>query len=468
MSFRLRLTVLAALAVAVALVGASFVVYYTDRGELIDQVDSDLSASQDVPRLNSVVGAVQTRGARVTYGQVGSDAGPSPSGTKTTVTMREGGTQVESVRGTGSTKVPAFFSVLVPHSSSAAHVQVTLRKPGTRFSKAPPRFSTEAIEGVPTRVLTLVLPNGTIRISRSLVEVDRNLAHLRWLLLLICLGGVVAAALLGALVSRTAVAPLRRLTETTERIVETGDLSERIGHRGRDEISRLSARLDELLGTLEASMRTQRQLVADASHELRTPIATLRANFELLADPGALGVNERAELASDVRDELESVTMLVAELVELARGEEFDVVPSEFRLDELVRTAVDRAARRAPGLSFSTRLEPSVVRGVPERVERAVANLLDNARKWSPVRGTIDVVVHDGLVEVRDRGPGIAAEDRPLVFNRFYRSAKARAMPGAGLGLAIVKQIADAHDGSVTIDQAPDGGAILRLRLSSH
>ena len=466
MSFRLRLTVLAALAVAVALVGASFVVYYTDRGELIDQVDSDLSASQDVPRLNTVMGVVQTRGITVTYGQVEADGGPSSIRHKT---MRESGTRVGAAGGPPNVfkKVPAFFSVVPPRSSASVRVQVTLRKPGTHFRKTPPRFGTETIKGVRTRVLTLVLPNGTIRISRSLVEVDRNLAHLRWLLVFICLGGVVAAALLGALVARTAVAPLRRLTETTERIVETGDLSERIGHRGRDEISRLSARLDELLATLEASMRTQRQLVADASHELRTPIATLRANFELLADPGALDVNERAELAADVRDELESVTMLVAELVELARGEEFDVVPSEFRLDELVQAAVDRAARRAPGLSFSTRLEPSVVRGVPERVERAVANLLDNARKWSPVRGTIDVAVHDGLVEVRDRGPGIAAEDRPLVFNRFYRSAKARAMPGAGLGLAIVKQIADAHDGSVTIDQAPDGGAILRLRLSS-
>jgi two-component system sensor histidine kinase MprB len=466
MSFRLRLTLLAALAVAVALVGASFVVYYTDRGELMDQVDSDLSASQAVPRLNTVMGVVQKKGIRVAYGQVEAYGGPSSIPTNT---VRESGTG-RTVVGTPDDlkKVPAFFSVIAPRSSASVRVQVNLRKSGSQFRPTPPQFSTETIKGVPTRVLRLVLPNGTISISRSLEEVDRNLAHLRWLLVLICLGGVVAAALLGALVARTAVAPLRRLTETTERIVETGDLSERIGHRGRDEISRLSARLDELLATLEASMRTQRQLVADASHELRTPIATLRANFELLADPGALDVNERAELAADVRDELESVTMLVAELVELARGEEFDVVPSEFRLDELVQAAVDRAARRAPGLSFSTRLEPSVVRGVPERVERAVANLLDNARKWSPVRGTIDVAVHDGLVEVRDRGPGIAAEDRPLVFNRFYRSAKARAMPGAGLGLAIVKQIADAHDGSVTIDQAPDGGAILRLRLSSH
>ena len=161
------------------------------------------------------------------------------------------------------------------------------------------------------------------------------------------------------------------------------------------------------------------------------------------------------------------MTSLVAELVELARGEEPDVAPTEFRLDEVVKEAVDRAARRAPGLSFRTRLEPSTITGVPERVERAVTNLLDNARKWSPPSETVDVAVHDGLVEVRDRGPGIAAEDAPLVFNRFYRAKAARGMPGAGLGLSIVKQIADAHGGSVSIDQAADGGAILRLQLSS-
>ncbi len=298
------------------------------------------------------------------------------------------------------------------------------------------------------------------------MEIDRNLSHLRFLLVLISLGGIGVAALLGAAVSRTAVAPLRRLTETTERIIDTGDLSERTGQRGRDEVSRLSGRLDELLATLEASLRTQRQLVADASHELRTPIATLRANFEVLADPGALDLNERSEVLIDVRDELESMTALVGELVELARGEEFDIEPREFRLDEVVSEAVGRAARRAPELSFRTRLEPSLVTGVPERVERAVTNLLDNARKWSPAGATVDVAVHDGLVEVRDRGPGIADEDLPLVFNRFYRSAKARGMPGAGLGLAIVKQIADAHGGNVMVDEAPGGGALLRLQLS--
>jgi len=442
MSFRLRLTVLASLAVAIAIVGTSFVVYYTDRHELIGQIDSDLRESQTLPPLNTVVG------------------GP-PSRAKALLQLSSGR---RGKIASGPRKLPIHFRLFLPSSSAAVQVQVAPNKIGPDIPKT--QFSTETIKNVPTRVLKLSLRGETVTISRPLLEVDRNLSHLRWLLVFICLGGIGAAALLGALVSGRAVAPLRRLTETTERIVETGDLSERTGQRGRDEISRLSARLDELLSSLEASLRTQRQLVADASHELRTPIATLRANVELLADPGALDADDRVELAADVRDELESMTSLVGELVELARGEELDVSPSRFRLDEVVRAAVDRAARRAPGVSFRTRLEPSLVTGVPERVERAVANLVDNARKWSPLGETIDVSVHNGLVEVRDRGPGIATEDLPLVFNRFYRSAKARGMPGAGLGLAIVKQIADAHDGSITADQAPDGGAILRLQLS--
>jgi two-component system, OmpR family, sensor histidine kinase MprB len=362
--------------------------------------------------------------------------------------------------------LPPFFNVVLPRSSTAVQVQIVRRKRGATPAKAPPKFTTETIKGVRTRVLTVVGPQVTVRISRSLLDVDRNLSRLRWWLVFISFGGVALAAVLGALASGRAMAPLRRLTETTERIIDTGDLSQRTGQRGRDEISRLSTRLDELLATLERSLRTQRQLVADASHELRTPITTLRANLELLATPGALDATEREELMIDVQDELESMTTLVGELVELARGEEPDIVQREFRLDEVVQTAVDRTARRAPNLTFRTELEPSVVTGVPERVERAVSNLLDNARKWSPTSETVHVAVHDGLVEVRDRGPGIAAEDLPLVFNRFYRSASARGMPGAGLGLSIVKQIADAHDGTITVDQAPGGGTILRLRLS--
>ena len=445
MSFRLRLTMLASLAVAVAIVGTSFVVYYTDRHELMSQVDSDLSSSLALPKLNAVVS-----GSISGFTKVGVGAGVRRSYAK----------------GVTVPTPPGPFKLVLPRSSTAVQVTVFKRKGGGPSAAPRSKFITTTVKGMPTRAFSISSGNQIVTISRSLVDVDHNLSRLKWLLVFISLGGIGAAAILGALVSGRAVAPLRRLTESTERIVETGDLSERTGQRGRDEISRLSIRLDELLASLETSLRTQRQLVADASHELRTPITTLRANIGLLARPGALEESERTELLVDVEDELEAMTTLVGELVELARGEERDLVPREFRLDEVVQSVVDRTAKRAPTVAFRTQLEPSVIVGIPERVERAISNLLDNARKWSPSGETVDVAVHAGLVEVRDRGPGIAAEDLPLVFNRFYRSPAARGMPGAGLGLAIVKQIADAHGGSVTVDQASGGGAILRLQFA--
>jgi two-component system, OmpR family, sensor histidine kinase MprB len=446
MSFRLRLTMLASLAVAVAIVGTSFVVYYTDRHELMSQVDSDLSSSLALPPLNVVAAGSIGRFANVAI---------------------RGKVRRSFVTGALPILPKGAFRLVLPRSSTAVQVRVLERKSGGSSAATRSNFITTTRNGVPTRVLSISSGNQVVTIARSLVDVDHNLSRLKWLLVFISLGGIGAAAILGALVSGRAVAPLRRLTESTERIVETGDLSERTGQRGRDEISRLSIRLDELFASLETSLRTQRQLVADASHELRTPITTLRANIGLLARPGALEESERAEMLADVEDELEAMTTLVGELVELARGEEPDVVPREFRLDEVVQSVVDRTAKRAPTVSFRTQIEPSVIVGIPERVERAISNLLDNARKWSPSGETVDVAVHDGLVEVRDRGPGIAAEDLPLVFNRFYRSPAARGMPGAGLGLSIVKQIADAHGGSVTVGQASGGGAILRLQLSS-
>ena len=442
MSFRLRLTVLTAAAVAAAIVGASFLVYYVDRGQLVGQVDSELSATKTFPPAKILLNAPR---------------GQAPLAGRATVHVT---TRVSRSKGPF-----AYANFVLPRSFTVVKVQVAQGSTAKTWAKNL-GYATASVGGVHSRVLTIAAPVGIVRLSASLVSVDRNLAHLRWLLILISFGGIGAALLLGAFVSGRALAPLRRLTRTTEEIVETGDLSRRTGQRGRDEISRLSLRLDELLAMLDSSLRTQRQLVADASHELRTPITTLRANVELLAEPGSLDDGERAEMIRDVREELESMTTLVAELVELARGEEHELPPKEFRLDEVVRTAVDRAAKRSPDLAFRTQLSPSTVTGVPERVERAVSNMLDNARKWSPPSETVDVSVHEGVVEVRDHGPGIADEDKPLVFNRFYRSEAARGTPGAGLGLAIVKQIADAHGGSVSVASAPGGGAILRLQLS--
>ena len=246
---------------------------------------------------------------------------------------------------------------------------------------------------------------------------------------------------------------------------ETRDLSRRIDASGSDELSRLAATFNTMLGALEDSARAQRQLVSDASHELRTPLTSLRTNIEVLARDEALPPGEREQLLRDVTEQLTEMTALIAELVELARGDQVPNDPEDVRLDLVTADAIERTRRNRPGVSFKPDLEETMIRGVPSTIERAVSNLLDNAAKWSPPGGEIEVTVRDGDVVVRDHGPGIDADDLPFVFDRFYRAPSARPMPGSGLGLAIVRQVAEAHGGTVTAEPAEGGGTLMRLTL---
>src|SRR5439155_8666905 len=257
----------------------------------------------------------------------------------------------------------------------------------------------------------------------------------------------------------------RRLTQATENVTQTGDLSERIDATGRDELSRLATSFNTMLGALQESTRAQRQLVADASHELRTPLTSLRTNIEVLASERRLPPGERQRLLSDVVEQLGEMTSLIAELIELARAEQQPAEPEEVRLDLLAADAVERATRNRPQVSFKTDFEESLVQGNPATIERAVSNLIDNAAKWSPEGGDVEIAVHSGRVTVRDHGPGIDEEDLPFVFDRFYRARSARGMPGSGLGLAIVRQVAEAHGGDGTAERAEDGGTRITLRL---
>ena len=196
-------------------------------------------------------------------------------------------------------------------------------------------------------------------------------------------------------------------------------------------------------------------------------MTSVRTNIEVLSRARRLPAEERARLLDDVVEQLGEMTALVSELIELARGEQQPHEPEDVRLDAVVDAAVQRARRRMPYVRFTTDLRESVVRGVPASIERAVGNLLDNAAKWSPPGGEVDVAVVNGSVVVRDHGPGIAAEDLPFVFDRFYRAESARGMPGSGLGLAIVRQVAEAHGGGVSVEAANGGGTAVTLRLGS-
>jgi two-component system sensor histidine kinase MprB len=220
-----------------------------------------------------------------------------------------------------------------------------------------------------------------------------------------------------------------------------------------------------MLESLDEAQQRQRQLVQDASHELRTPLTSLRTNIEVLASGGPISEAEREQLLRDVIVQLGEMTELIGELTELARGEEQTQPLEEVRLDLLAEEAVRRATRNHPDVQIDAELTPTTVVGRPAGLERAISNLLDNAAKWSPTGAAVEVRLVDGDLTVRDHGPGIAPEDVPHVFDRFYRATSARGMPGSGLGLAIVRQVAETHHGSIEVESPPGGGTLMRLRV---
>jgi two-component system sensor histidine kinase MprB len=326
-------------------------------------------------------------------------------------------------------------------------------------------FSDATVSGVHLRVLTVGLGRrGAAQIARPLTEVDRAMRRL--LLVLLGVGGIgiLAAAALGGVVARAALAPVSRFTRRTEALTANPDLSQRLEIEGQDELARLARSFNATLDALERSAEAQRHLVADASHELRTPIASLRANIQVLQDEDRLPEADRESLRVDIIAELDELTALVGDVVELARGAKPSDVVDDVRIDQIVRALVERAERRAgEGEEFRATLQPTVVSGEPERISRAVSNLLANAHKWSPPGGSIEIDLADGVLSIRDHGPGFDEADLPYVFDRFYRAESARGMPGSGLGLAIVRQAAEAHGGRVTAANAPGGGAIVTV-----
>ena len=337
-----------------------------------------------------------------------------------------------------------------------------------------PFFSDASVHGIHLRMLTEALGEGhAVQFAQPLTEVDSLLGRLRVILVLLVLGGIALAALLGRLVAGAAVTPLKRLTEATEHVAQTGDLSRRMDPTGEDEIGRVAASFNAMLDALErtvsaldASVHAQRQLVADASHELRTPVTSLRTNIEILQQQGRhMDPEEHRRLLGDVVEQLEELTLLVNDLIDLARGDEPRADTEEVRLDLLIGEVVERARRHAPATPLRVQLEPSILSCVAARLERAVGNLIDNAVKYSPAGEPVEISLRAGELTVRDHGPGIAAEDLPHIFDRFYRGADARGRPGSGLGLAIVRQVAGQQGGTVTAEPAAGGGTLMRMRL---
>lgn len=329
-------------------------------------------------------------------------------------------------------------------------------------------------DGVEYRVVSVQAgPGQALVMAQRLDATYQVLRRLGIALPLVGAAGVALAALAGLAVAGAGLRPVQRLTAATERVAATGDLRP-IPVTGSDELARLTRSFNEMLAALAASQDQQRRLVADAGHELRTPLTSMRTNLELLASaerPGApeLPEGERAEILADVSAQVAELSTLVGDLVELAREDAPQIVHQWVELPDVVARALDRARRRGD-VEFVATLAPWTLVGDATALERAVLNLLDNAAKWSPPGATVRVTMRQIdswsiVLEVADAGPGIAEQDLPRVFDRFYRADNARTMPGSGLGLSIVRQVAVRHGGAVWAGRAPEGGALLVLRL---
>ncbi|MDX6606911.1 MAG: two-component system, OmpR family, sensor histidine kinase MprB [Solirubrobacterales bacterium] len=499
MSLRRRLALLSALAVAFAVLLASGLVYTLVRDRLTGDIDKDLRHQADV---------VSQRADQTGPVFFGSQEGALPAGSPSAGSAQAG----VSVSGKKGQPAPLFG--LQPPKGGKAPKSAQLRTGGGKFLRtavpppgpgAPPSivqllgptgtvlndtdsqlkipvsatdralatsggsasFSDINDQGTPLRVLTQPLPTGgAIQVAHSLTDTNHTLDTLIIILAAVSAGGIALAAALGPFVARTALAPAGEVSDAAEEVARTHDLTHRIEVRGEDELGRLAASFNEMMAALERSEAAQRRLVADASHELRTPLATLRTNIETLGRTEKLDPDERKRLVADVTQELEEMTELVGDVVELARAPGQDAIArQDVALDELTRDAIERAQRRARDMHFEERLRPSIVNADPQRLGRAISNMLDNAGKWSPEGGKIDVEVGDGKVTVRDHGPGFPAADLDKVFDRFWRADDARGKPGSGLGLAIVQRVAEENEGAARASNAEDGGAVVSLEL---
>jgi len=467
-TLRRRLALLSALAVALAVLLASALVYTLVRDRLRSDIDNDLRHQADLVTQRA--------------DQAGLAVPAPPPGA---ITVREGKREKgkspqpdahflqQAVPPPAPGAPPSLAQLVAPNGTVAVtrDSQYTIPVTGSdrelAASGGKASLADVNTNGADLRVLTQPLATGgAIQLARSLEDTNHTLNTLVVILALVSAGGIALAAALGPVVARAALAPAGEVSDAAEEVARTHDLTHRIEVRGDDELGRLAASFNEMMAALERSEAAQRRLVADASHELRTPLATLRTNIETLGRGDALDKEERERLVADVTQELEEMTELVGDVVELARAPGQDALArQDVALDELTRDAIERAERRSRGISIERRLEPSLVHVDPQRVGRAISNMLDNACKWSPPGGRVEVEVGHGQVTVRDHGPGFPNGNLDNVFDRFWRADEARGKPGSGLGLAIVHRVAEEHEGSARACNAAGGGAVVRLAL---
>lgn len=443
-SLQLRLAYLTAIGVALSVLLIGMLTYVTARSSMYSQLDQELLevasyASEPISTDVEGLGGVNASALQAT---------------NVTILLVRADKSVVRVQGISASIDPGPDEIAIARTQTGSSTRSTI---GT--------------DEQPYRVVAVPLSTETGRYAIVLARpLTPTLATLRDIgrLVGVC-GGVLVllSASMGYLTGRRLMAPLRELSNAVTRVSETDELAPlglagSTGVYSTDEIGDLSRSFDTMMHSLASSRDRQRRLIADAGHELRTPLTSMRTNIELLvADEksGMLPPGARAEILTDVAAQLGEFTSLVGDLVQLSRDDV--VMPSREPLDfaDVVAAAVERAKRRGPGLDFDVTLQPHFIVGEPDTLERAVTNLLDNAVKFSPDGGTVHVKIAGDELTIWDEGPGIAAEDLDKIFDRFYRSNKARNTPGTGLGLSIVAHTINAHGGTVSASNQEGAGA---------
>ncbi|MDG4859484.1 HAMP domain-containing sensor histidine kinase [Streptomyces sp. T-3] len=446
---RSRLALLVATAVAVAVAASAVACWFIVRTALYESLDGSLR--QNKLRAPDVIAAVQNGQCRPSVPTVQPDLGSNVVRLTIQVVDHQGNSCLLSGN---------------PIPVSSADIAVADGK------KDEATHNAKASDGTEYRVVTYSLDRvqGAVSVARPLDEVNDTLDNLTLVLALVAGIGVFGAGIAGLWVARTGLKPVDDLTDTVEHIARTEDLTVRIPAEGDDEIARLSRSFNAMTAALASSQERQAQLIADAGHELRTPLTSLRTNIELLArseDTGrAIPPEDRKALLASVKAQMTELAALIGDLQELARPDSGHAAKVQVvGLHEIVQAAIERARLRGPELTISAELSPWFVRAEPPALERAIVNILDNAVKFSPAGGSIEVALTKGELTVRDHGPGIPADELPHVFDRFWRSPSARALPGSGLGLSIVARTVQQSGGEVALRAAEGGGTMAAVRL---
>ena len=442
MTFRSRVIAATVGVAAVGVILACLASFVTTRNAVLHSVDESLIQASHSPALH----------------QIGDEG--VVTGAYYELVLANGQTTPKS-------NVPIDQTILKVANGKASLVLRTVEFGGQSYRQLIIGLPANSIVECPTGLCQIKTTSAQLFIV-NITGQENELRHLVRTLLFVVAGGLLIALVLGLVIARTALHPLEEVTNEIEGVAETNDMTHRIDEGGADELGRLRRVFNRLMSSVQNSQTLQRQLVLDASHELRTPLTSLRTNAQVLSRASELSPEDLRQLTDDMVTQVDELAALVTDLGELARGERSEGDPELLRLDECVDECVDtaRTHARIKDITIDVQVEHSTVLARRDRLIRAVSNLLTNAIKFSPRGGRILVVTDLGRIIVSDSGPGIDEADRPYVFDRFWRSASARALPGSGLGLSIVAQVVAELQGTVVVDRDPQlGGARFTITL---